>query len=236
MKWSVISDFTMKLNKILIIPFLALTSVASAQVYSYGLNSSSNGWVDDSGYGDTSNPNYIAGKYSSTEYRNYFNFDFSGVIGSITDATITIDTPSGSFNSVDSNEVFALSLVDTTIDFDAPSISSLDFFNDLGDGSFIGSTIMSNSTGGSISIQLSQAFIDRANQNGFVTIGGANISIGSDPGTGTDSEYMFGSSGLTSNPVTLNITVDPDGDAVPEPSSALFLSFASISLIIRRKR
>jgi len=227
----------MNLNKLLIIPAIALCSVASAQTYSYSQDSSHRGWVDENGYGSTINGNYISGSYSDTEYRNYFNFDFSGVVGLITQASLTLDVPANSYGSTDVSEIFALSLVDTTVDLSTGTINDIGFFNDLGDGSFVGSAAVAATTGGTITINLSQDFIDRANQNGTVTIGGSVLSLSGTPGV---AEYIFGNTqgslAASPNPARINLTVDPNGAAVPEPSSTLLISLAGIGFIVRRKR
>ena len=225
----------MKLKHILIIPALLTPSVAVGQTYSFALASTNTGWVDDSGFGNNDNPNYIAGSIDNAEYRNYFTFDLSNVLGTITEATITITMPDGGIVSDDANEIFALSSVGSVVDVNDVISGNTSLFNDLGDGGFIGSSILTSASG-TVNINLNQEFLDNANNSNKITIGGSLISLEHDG----DTEYTFGYSGQPnddgSNIVSLNLTVDPNGGSVPEPSSAILISLGASTLLVRRKR
>ncbi len=211
-----------------------MTSTAHAQTFPQTINASQTGWVDETGFGNTGNSNYLAGEFEGTEYRNYFEFDFSGLFGLVTEATVNITAPAGAFSSPNVAEILGISLVETDVDFSASSLNSVDLFNDLGNGNFVGSSIItSNGTEDVISIVLSQDFIDRGNSNGTVIIGGSVLSLDNDSST---TEYVFGNTFGNNSAVTLDVTVDPNGTAVPEPSSSLLLGLAGLTLIIKRKR
>lgn len=224
----------MKYKKLLLFPIIAISSVAHAQTFPQTISVSQTGWVDATGFGLTSNSNYLAGEYEGTEYRNYFEFDLSGVLGLVTEATLNITAPTGAFSSPNAAEILGISLVETDLDFSASSFNDVGIFSELGNGNFVGTSIISSSpTEDVISIVLNQDFINRANSNGIVTLGGSVLSLDNDSST---TEYVFGNTFGTQNGVTLDVIVDPNGTAVPEPSSSLLLSLAGLTLIIKRKR
>ena len=75
----------------IIIPILLSATIAQAQTYNFDIGASNTGWIEDTGNGNNNNSNYIAGSVGNNEYRNYFSFDLSNVLGSITEASITIN-------------------------------------------------------------------------------------------------------------------------------------------------
>jgi len=226
----------MKINH-LVIPLLLLAPIAHAQTYNFDIGASNTGWIEDTGNGNNNNSNYLAGSVGANEYRNYFTFDLSNVLGKITDASISITLPSGGVVSSDTNEIFALSSVDSVIGQNDTISGNTALFNDLGNGGFVGSTVITNTNGSqSVIIDLNEDFLTQANNSSAITLGGSVISLNRDG----NNEYLFGfSSELDENGLPnakLNVTVDPNGDAVPEPSSTLLIGLASIGFTLRRRR
>lgn len=204
------------------------------QTFNIDLNTSQRGWIDDTGLSEASNGNYIAGAISGTEYRNYFTFDLSGLIGVVESATLTLDLPASGFASPTGSEVFALSGVDNAI---TGSISDgLSVFADLGDGSIYGVSII-DGTESSVSISLNSEFLSAINSGGgsSLSIGGALLSLS---GSSTADEYAFAfsDSNQGSSAVSLALVVNASGSAVPEPSSAMLLGLTAAFGLVRRRR
>ncbi|MGJ8695907.1 MAG: PEP-CTERM sorting domain-containing protein [Verrucomicrobiaceae bacterium] len=223
----------MKLTSALLFLVLPAGS-AFGQIFNIDLNTSQRGWVDDAGLSDANNGNYIAGSIGGTEYRNYFTFDLSGLVGTVQSATLTLDLPQNGFSSPTGSEAFGLSGA-SAISGNISNGASV--FDDLGDGPLYGvSLIDSSSQGGTVSITLNSDFLAAANSGAStLTIGGSLLSLGNDPNI-SEYAFAFSDANQANTPVTLSMVVDVSGAAVPEPSSTILVGLAAGLGLIRRRR
>lgn len=217
--------------KLTLLPLIIIagTCAASAQTFNLSVEASQTGWVNSSGFGNTDNTNYITGFLDGVEHRSYFTFDLSGVIGEVVSASLSINQADAGFSSVDASE-FALF---TSIDSSVPSAGTIDdtsLFGELGTGDVFGGTSAISASDSVVDVALNSNFVTAANSSGSsIVIGSRLLTAGS-----LDDEFIFGFS--TGEGATLNLVVDPNGSAVPEPSSVLLLSLAGLGVIARRKR
>ena len=206
-----------------------------AQTYSVSLGTSQRGWVGDDGTGNPGNGNYFTGELNGREYRNYFIFDLSEIYGQVLSAEISFEMPERGMISVDDSELFALREVNSYIGPD--EIADPSIFEDLGDGEVFGAAVISTGVTG-VTVDLGSGFIDLLNAGGLsVTLGGHLTSLDENH---ADSEYVFAFSNTNQDaepsPVQLHLTVDLSGSAIPEPSSAVMLGFASLFLLRRQRK
>ena len=212
---------------------LITAGAASGQIFNIDLDTSQRGWIDSTGLTDISNGNYIAGSISGTEYRNYFTFDTSGLVGTVQSATLTLDLPDNGFLSPTGSEAFSISGASALSGaISDPSAS----FIDLGDGPIYGVSIV-DGTSTSVSVSLNSSFLNAVNSGAAssVTLGGALLSLAGDSNI-NEYAFAFSDSNQAANPVRLSLTVDVSGSAVPEPSSAILLTIAAAFGISRRRR
>lgn len=215
---------------------LALTSGAEAATIT--LSTADVGHFDSTGFHDSGDASYQAGRDFGLTYRGFLVFDLSGVTGTITGASIELTLPVGGLDSPSNAEDFRFTAVDYTplSAFGSPQSGNVSAYDDLGDGAYYGGggatgqTLLEANEGTTSSYALNASAI--ADLNGaiggsFVT-GIAGVSL-SEP---HDVQLMFlnSGSGVTRQ---LTLTTAP----VPEPSS-LFLSALTLGAlsVVRRER
>lgn len=178
--------------------FLVLSQSIVCEAVTISVNAIDVGWYDVNGYTLSNNVyNYSIGESVSdgVELRNYFAFDLSMISGYIETATIRAYlmsdyvTSSPTYVSPDSTETWALYEASNSIDDMLNDTSSVDVFNDLGDGSTFGSQAVSAiDMGNYIEVAFNADGITSLNSSGglFAT-GGALTSLSS-----TEGESIFG--------------------------------------------
>ncbi|MEM9342474.1 MAG: VPLPA-CTERM sorting domain-containing protein [Pseudomonadota bacterium] len=219
---------------------IGTSTIASAATFTIGTDEGlvspgrdNQGWWNDTfGNSNSNNDNYIVGMSSGgSEYRNYFTFDLSGLVGQvITSIELQVrrygQTSAGNYTLWD---------VDTSA-ADLAQRNTLDtsIFNDLGSGDSYGSTFVA--TGGStndvISFTLSGDAIADANAaiGGYFSVGGTFDGSGL-LFTGSSSEPGNFGSGFTQQ---LVIETTP----VPLPAGGLLLltGLGGVAALKHRKK
>ncbi len=207
-------------QKILLATLFCLPLAASAVPLT--LNHSDSGWYKSSGYHNSSNENYIAGNTSSN-YRNWFVFDLSGITQNIVSAKLRLYS-----GNVSSSGIYDTFDVSTGINaLLAGGSNKTGIFTDLGSGVGYGSrNIAAHEDCTIIDIVLNQAAIAALNSaNGLWAIGGTYASSG----------YAFGYTGYNSHVRQLILDVQPA--SVPEPGmfALMTIGFAGILGFKRRR-
>lgn len=215
---------------------LAMAGIASAQTYELTLDSLDRGWINDTGYGNSLNTNYLAGAIGATEYRNYFMFDTSSIEGEVVSASLVVTNPAAGYSSPDANEIYAIHQVTGSIPQNSGAIDDVALFNDLGDGTIFGLGLVSSSTG-ELVISFDTFFLDAINNSGPIfSLGGTVETLN---GSTSDNEIVFGYSGVPNgtspSPVRLQLEILPPGASVPEPATGL-LALIGLAGLLRRKR
>lgn len=179
------------------------------------------GWWRSSGVNNNpTNDNYITGNYLADNYRSYFSFDLSGLVGTVTSATFEVRR-----YSQDGDVSLGLYDVSTAADQLAlRDISRPDIYSDLGTGASYGSFfVLDGDTLDTLSFDLNLAAITDINSvigTDFFSIGAAVLGQGG----------IFAASGQEpgNNGVGYIQRLVLDINAVPEPST-LVLFLLSIS-------
>ena len=226
---------------------LVLLSATLVQANTIPLDATYRGWYQanagDAGYHDSSYTDYFAGVWISgttSEYRNFFVFDLSGIGNDqeITGATLQLETYGGSIGT----ETFGLFDVMTPISSLIVSGNNRGLtFWDLGGGTAYGSiditkTADNQYTSQTISIPLTAAFIAAANtaRGGQLGLGGA-ITIPVTTPHSNEYEFLYMEADPSMPPMSasqLILTTMP----VPEPSTILLLATGIIGLLVRVRR
>ena len=231
----------------------ATLGVVSASTNADVVNVSQDGWIDfndgtvkDSGTGvrlnvATPNPSG-ASQYSRTAY---FGFDVSGLdLSQVTDVTFNATTASDILAGYDGQDAYRFTLVDNTIldsfdqttltDGNAPGHTNGNVITTLTTaGTIVGDVAVAGPAASqAISMTFSAASLaDLANDtNGWLTVvaeyrGQNNAGYGAFTGLGFNSLESGSGANLD---LTLN--------AVPEPSSLMFIGFGAVVLATRRRR
>ncbi len=169
---------------------LLLGSIAQAETIT--LDASDRGWYnkDASGsyYHDPDSHNYMVGRYSEMEFRNFYVFDLTDIVDQITSATLRVNV----LGITEGSETYELYHVETSVGDLTSGISDLGaIFDDLGSGTAYGSReILSSEANTYIEISLDADFLSDANDaSGLFAIGGALTTLVPDS---SDDEYVFG--------------------------------------------
>lgn len=215
--------------------FLSI-SISSAQSYQASVESQDRGWVTNTSFANVGNTNFLAGNYNSIEYRNFFVFDLSDVEGEIINATLSLFAPpTVTYSSSNAVEIFSLNYVTSSIPADRNSSQAGAVFSSIGNGTLLSYASVNASTS-TLNFDLNTpAALAALNSGSIFTLGGQLLSLDSNPNT---EEYIFGNSQVAAggtNPMVLNLTVLPNGGAVPEVSTSMLALLAGFGLL-RRKR
>ena len=215
-----------------------LASCLSAQTVV--INATDRGWYDIGGSHSSSLKNYVAGdsrgncSLCEDDFRNFFVFDLAGITQPIASGKLALfnpgPTPTAGYMSNDPSETFELHDITTAIStLRATNNGAVAIWNDLGTGAVYGSKAMTAADQGDyVEITLNSAAVAAMNSNhGLFGIGGSITSLDDV----ANSEIIFsGSDGRgIATAVQLRLTY------VPEPSTLLLLSIASINLLRYRK-
>ena len=170
------------------------------------VNASASGWWDSTGSHTASNSNYLVGQVFPTQYRDFFAFNLNAVNVPILSAQLNVFNPSTGYSSPLSSDTYSLFDVSTPISsLEATGGGQTSIFNDLGSGVSYGSqSITTANNGGNVSITLNAAGVAALNSDlgGQFAVGGALTSI-----VGSDTQTLFGFSGLSPGAVQLVLTL-----------------------------
>lgn len=189
------------------------------------LDATDSGWFREDGFNAKqvapSNVNYFAGFFNQggptpTEYRSFFIFDLSSIVGTIQSATLTISNTGPNAGAPMTYNLFEVTSDAATVGAIGPDAA---VFTDLGDGDAYGSTTITTNTSTLETITLSAAAIADliAGGSGLFVIGGV-VATPTDLGD----HYLFTSDDANSIR-QLTITTD---SAIPEPASLVLVAGA----------
>jgi len=188
------------------------------------------------GFHDSTDKNYLAGRLSLQEHRNYFVFDLSSVTQTILSAELRVFNPTNGFTSISSSETYALFDVSTpvsTLSASSSGATGLAVFGDLGGGTTFGTraiTTADNNT--TVVTALNAAALTELNAaSGLWAIGGAITTIGVTQGF---DEYAFRfTTGSMQRQLVLEIE---DLNPVPEPAAFVLFGIGGIGAIVAGRR
>ncbi|WP_282610224.1 hypothetical protein [Pelagibius sp. Alg239-R121] len=194
-----------------------------------------NGLFGTAGSG-TSVGNYITGGLANgAEFRSFFNFDLSGVTGTVTEAVLTLSLNRTVALSPDPSESIAFFDVTESLPDLIDGSGGRAAFDDLGSGRRYGfGTLSTDLTSGVLSVALNAlALLDlNAAIGGDFALGGALTSLSG------ETELLFGFSNLgQQQPTQLNLTTvaqAPNPVAIPEPGSFTLISLGLFALAMGR--
>jgi hypothetical protein len=215
--------------------FLSI-GISSAQSYQASVASQDRGWVTSNSFANVGNTNFLAGNYNSIEYRNFFVFDLADVEEEIISASLSLFAPpTVTYSSANAVEIFSLNHITTSVPADRSFAQAGNVFSAIGNGTLLSYASINSSTS-TLTFDLnSSAALAALNSGALLTIGGQVLSLDNNPNT---VEYIFGNSQVAAggtNPMLLNLTVLPNGGAVPEVSTSMLALLAGFGLL-RRKR
>jgi len=227
--------------------FLAMMATTAVEAATVTLDATHRGWYDPTGAsnGGAATGNYLAGDcrgpncggigVSSSDYRNWFNFDLSAVSSQISAAHLHLFNPGPplfgpGFASDGASETYDIFDVSTAL---ATLISGggLPTWTDLGSGTGFGSHVATNTDNDAfIDIALNAAALAALNAaTGDIAFGGAVTTLNGV----ADDEHVFAFS--VNQQAQLVLTVD-DGIAVPTPGALLLAATALFGLGFARRR
>jgi hypothetical protein len=218
------------------LPLAILLSLQVASAATITLSSTNFGFARPTGARTVGN--HAIGWYSgeNVEIRQYLVFDRSSINGTITAATLRLQSSATSFASPDPAETWQLFDVLTPTATLLAGTGGAAAFADLGTGTSLASRSVNGATNNTVlTLDLnSDGLTYLNNQTGTFAIGGALTTLTKTPGI---SERMFNSSNVPSFTRELFITYTPASEsAVPEPSTCLLFAAGLFTLVATRKR
>jgi len=214
-------------------------SISSAQL----ITAVNQGWYDETGFHDPTNPNYFIGAFGGYPVtRDFFVFHLPTLAGPATAATLEIynsavdpfDPDSKGYFSPDPFETVVLHDVTTPLSSLTAGLGGVSAYNDLGTGTVFGSATLTNADNGKwIPFALNADFLAFLNTAPTQFALGGMLSTLGDP---SSYEFVFGSA--TEAPLarltiqTTSIPVAP----VPEPSTYGLLAALVVTAAALRRR
>jgi hypothetical protein len=190
---------------LLLLTIFGLGTVA-AQTTTVVIDASNTGFYSSSGFHSAGNLNFFVGQVNTTQYRNFFVFDLSGVSGRVKSASLSVLNPDFGYNSTDPSETYTVYDVSTPVStLNADNSDAVGIFNDLGSGSVYGSTDVPDTANNTIiTFDLNAAAIDAINNNrSQFAIGGALTTLAP-----SMTQYIFGGTGDFGDIIQLNLTLE----------------------------
>ena len=212
------------MNRFFITSFLLAATPALGNVFT--LDTLNRGWITAGGAdnGNSVGNSYYAGiDFSSNaglELRNWFQFDLSPVSGTVSSASLVIDT--GHFNAPGSV---------TSENYQLTSLGSSFGFADLGTAALYGSRVYTRTDALAIrTIALNASAISSIQSFGVFGLGGRLTTLLQS----TADEAIF--SGISGSPSNVQLVVTTSDQAgTPEPASVLFV-LSGLAVITRLRR
>lgn len=213
---------------------LGIPSLATAATIT--LTSTTYGFANNSGA--VTPGNHAIGWYtpSNVELRQYLLFDRSAIAGTITAATLRLESSATSYLSPDPQETWQLFDVTTPLDALTAGTGGAAAFADLGTGISLASRTVNAATNSTVlTLDLNSSGITYLNnQTATFALGGALTSL---TRANSINEAMFNSSSDPRLVRELVLTYTPSAESqVPEPATYLLCAAGALSLVLWSKR
>jgi opacity protein-like surface antigen len=226
------------MKKFLLLIGMGLVLAASAKASCLcSVDATTSGWYRDNGkHGTIYQPNHFAGHWNqelynlgtrSFEYRNYFNFDLTGLVSDVTEASLTLYNSGAGAGYDLTFRIFEVltpfSSINQTYSDNSPTGTAI--FVDLGTGPVLGEATVSGA--GVVQIQLNSAGVARVN----AARGTSNLVLGGavDGSNLTGNRYLF-----VDYQAAPQLLLGTPGCDVPETSTyAMVGSAVALTLVFR---
>lgn len=199
-------------------------NVNSASAAVYSLIATDSGWYDGTGFHDSTNDNYIAGT-TPIDHNNFFVFDLSSVVGTITSATLNLTNPS----ATGTDRIYNIYDVSTPIATLSSSNTTPAIFADLESGTNLGSN------SGPFPVGIISTSLNASGLSYLQAAIGGSVALGGDYASADGTNWLFGFTGSPGDVRELVINTDEIA-AVPEPSSLLIFGGLAGLMATRLRR
>ena len=173
------------------------------------LNAVDSGWWDSTGYHDSTNKNYAAGRSGGIDLHDYFVFDLTSVTNPIASAQLDLLNPAGGYTSPAPTETYSVFDASTPVSsVEADGVGETAIFDDLGSGTNFGAQTVSAADDDEIvPVTLNAAAVSSLNSSRGtqVAVGGALTTL-----AGTDDQVVFGYGGSNTDTRQLVLTTLED--------------------------